>query len=337
MKNIESGNKASLTTQTVGVVAIGRNEGQRLGRCIQSVIGQSALVIYVDSGSTDDSVSLASRAGAVVVELDMSEPFTAARARNEGFRRLRSLAPRASYVQFVDGDCEVVGGWIEKATAFLEGEPHIAVVCGRRRERFPTRSIYNQLCDHEWDTPVGETKACGGDALIRSDVFEKHGGYRHELIAGEEPELCLRLRTGGWLIWRLDLEMTLHDADITKFGQWWRRNVRNGYAFAEGAFLHGKTPECHWVWESRRAMLWGLMLPLVCLAAIFLSGLPGLLVGLIYVAQIFRQISRNSGSLKKRAIFSFFQVLTRFPEALGQVKFRYHRAARTRSQLIEYK
>jgi glycosyltransferase involved in cell wall biosynthesis len=43
----------------VAVVAIGRNEGDRLKACLRSVVDVAALVVYVDSGSTDDSVAFA--------------------------------------------------------------------------------------------------------------------------------------------------------------------------------------------------------------------------------------------------------------------------------------
>src|SRR5207302_6800108 len=134
---------------------------------------------------------------------------------------------------------------------------------GRRRERYPDRSIYNRLCDREWDIPIGEVTACGGDVMMRTDALQSAGGYREELIAGEEPELCVRLRAAGWQVWRLDHEMTLHDAAMTHFYQWWWRHVRSGYAFAQGAHLHGSGAERHWVWESRRATLWGFCLPAV--------------------------------------------------------------------------
>ena len=196
-------------------------------------------------GSTDGSVLEARSLGVDVVELDARTPFTAARARNDGFERLCQVAPKLPYVQFVDGDCEVVAGWLDKAVAFLDLHRDVAVVCGRRRERYPARSIYNRLCDLEWDTPVGEAKACGGDALMRAEAFEKVDHFRADLIAGEEPELCLRLRQAGWRIWRLDYEMTLHDAAITRFSQWWSRTLRGGYAFANGAYLHSAAPERH--------------------------------------------------------------------------------------------
>src|SRR3990167_5804095 len=222
-------------SSAIGVVVIGRNEVERLERCLASLVGAAGKIVYVDSGSTDASVPMAQGLGVEVVALDMSRPFTAARARNEGFACLQRLQPDIHFVQFVDGDCEVVDDWLAKAQAFLCEHPAVAVVCGRRRERFPQRSIYNRMCDLEWDTPVGEAKACGGDALMRADAFAAVKGFRADLIAGEEPELCVRLRAIGWKVWRLGEEMTLHDAAMTHFSQWWQRTLRGGHAFAEGA------------------------------------------------------------------------------------------------------
>jgi GT2 family glycosyltransferase len=323
--------------ERIGAVVIGRNEGERLGRCLASAASFAAVMVYVDSGSTDNSLEVAGRLGAEVVSLDMSKPFTAARARNAGFRRLHEMLPKGALVQFVDGDCELVSSWIGKAVAFLDLQGDVAAVCGRRRERYPTRSIYNTLCDIEWDTPVGETKACGGDVLIRADAFEQIGGYRAELIAGEEPELCVRLRGAGWRIWRLDAEMTLHDAAMTRIVQWWRRTQRSGYAFAQGAYLHGASPDRHWVWETRRAWLWGVWLPLACLAGGLIFEPWGWASWLIYPLQMIRQTLRNSGSLRQRALLGLFQVLSRFPEGWGAVTFLRDRILGRQRRLIEYK
>ncbi len=319
-----------------GAVAIGRNEGERLRRCLKSLSAATALV-YVDSGSTDGSAQWAHAHGVEVIELDMSLPFTAARARNAGFKRLRFLVPDLAYVQFVDGDCELVEGWPEQSLSFLRTHLDVAAVCGRRRERFPERSIYNWLCDQEWGRPTGEARACGGDAMMRVDALEAVGGYREDLVAGEDPELCVRLREAGWRIWRLDSQMTLHDVAMARFGQWWRRTLRSGYAFAQGAYLHGAPPERHYVWESRRAWLWGIGLPLACLVAGLTFEPWGWAAWLIYPLQILRQTLRNRGTLSDRAILALFQVLARFPEGLGQISFMRDRLFRRQARLIEYK
>jgi GT2 family glycosyltransferase len=322
----------------VGAVVIGRNEGERLRRCLESLVAsQVQHCVYVDSGSTDNSVAIARTLGVAVVELDMSRPFTAARARNEGFARLRALAPALVYVQFIDGDCELVSSWIAAAKQFLDQHRESAVVCGRRRERFPESSVYNLLCDIEWDTPIGEAKACGGDALMRISAFEAVGGFRADLIAGEEPELCVRLRAAGWNIWRLDAEMTLHDAAMTRFGQWWQRTLRGGHAFAEGAFLHGKPPERHWVAESRRAWLWGLGIPVAALVATWFCGVWGLLVWAVYPLQVVRLALSGRRTRRENWWRAFCLVLGKFPEMLGQLKFYWRKVSAGETALIEYK
>ncbi|QPN43088.1 glycosyltransferase [Priestia aryabhattai] len=321
----------------IGVVVIGRNEGLRLERCLASLAGRADKVVYVDSGSTDGSVQRASALGVEVLTLDMTIPFTAARARNEGFACLQKALPAVRHVQFVDGDCEVHAGWLVTAQAFLDTHPQVAVVCGRRRERFPQHSVYNWLCDLEWDTPLGETKACGGDALMRVDAFVAVAGYRSALIAGEEPELCVRLRAAGWKVWRLAAEMTLHDAAMTRFGQWWRRSVRAGYAYAEGASLHGAAPERHWLCESRRAWVWGLGIPLLVALASIWMGLWALVLLLVYPLQMLRLARRGGRSARENAVQAVFLVLGKFPEMLGQMRFVLNRFTAGNPALIEYK
>lgn len=334
---MHSGQKTN-ETEEIGVVVIGRNEGLRLRRCLQSISEFGHSIVYVDSGSTDGSRELALTFGAQVISLDLTVPFTAARARNEGFRRLFESKPDLTYVQFVDGDCEIVDGWFDKAKIFLDLHVNVAAACGRRRERYPEQSVYNMLCDIEWDTPVGEAKACGGDVMIRVTAFESVGGFRPDLIAGEEPELCVRLRGSGWKIWRLGEEMTLHDAAMSHFWQWWKRTRRAGFAFAEGAYLHGAPPERHWVRESRSAWFWGLGLPTIALLAAMLSPMLGLLALAIYPAQVFRLAARGGrSSARENGWRALFLVLGKFPEALGQVQFLLRRATGGQGRLIEYK
>lgn len=322
---------------SIGIVVIGRNEGERLRKSLESVNACARGVVYVDSGSTDESVAIAVGMGAVVVPLDMSVPFTAARARNAGVSMLLALLPNLDYVQFVDGDCEVAGGWLETASGFLDEHEDVAMVCGRLRERHPQQSIYNMLCDIEWDTPVGATKTCGGISMVRVKTFAEAQGYRADLIAGEEPELCVRLRSAGWRIWRHDAEMALHDAAMTRFGQWWKRSVRNGYAFAEGARLHGAPPERHWVRESRSAWFWGGMIPLATLAAVLGWGTSGIALLAIYPLQVTRLALRGARSARENWWRAFFLVLGKFPEMSGQLIYWWNRLSNRTNTIIEYK
>ena len=222
-------------------------------------------------------------------------------------------------------------GWLDTARTFLDANPKAAVACGRRRERFPEASVYNALIDDEWDTPVGEAKACGGDALMRVSALREVGGYRDTLIAGEEPELCLRLRAKGWEVHRLDAEMTWHDAAITRFGQWWKRSKRAGHAFAEGAALHGTPPERHWVAETRRALIWSVAIPLVILILAALTDPWAFLLLAVYPLQVLRIARRKS------LAWAFFTTLGKLPEAIGALSYYRNRLTRRSQGIIEYK
>jgi GT2 family glycosyltransferase len=320
-----------------GAVVIGRNEGARLITCLKSLVQHTNKIVYVDSASTDNSLAEANAIGVYTVSLDMKKPFTAARARNAGYDYLIKMFPSLCYIQFVDGDCQVDANWINTAITFIDKNPDVAVVCGRRRERFPNRTIYNQLCDYEWDTPIGETKACGGDALMRLSCFASVGGFRDSLIAGEEPELCVRLRLAGYKIWRLDSEMTLHDANITKFKQWWNRTVRAGYAFAEGSSLHGTAPEYHWVKETRRAKLWGIFLPILIFIFLIIRPTWAMFVVLIYLLQWLRLVLKSKLPFYLSALVAFFTIIGKFAEAFGQIKFMLDSFSKRQAKIIEYK
>jgi glycosyltransferase involved in cell wall biosynthesis len=326
-------------TAEVGVVVIGRNEGDRLKRCLESVRQQVALVVYVDSGSTDDSLLLAHALADAIVELDMSRPFTAARARNEGFQKLLGLTTKLKYVFFIDGDCEVVDGWLDKAGRFLVEHPDYAVVWGLRRERYPENSIYNLLTDIEWlEYPLGETKFCGGDVVARIDAIRAVNGYREDLICGEEPEMCIRLRQAGWRIYHLDAPMTLHDAAIYRFGQWWKRMLRGGYGFAQGAAIHGHPPERYAVSETRRAWFWGFLIPAFTLTLATILSWWALMVLVAYPIQLIRIRMRGTrASSRENWWLAGSLVLSKFPEICGIVKFHIDQLRRTRSRLIEYK
>ena len=321
-----------------GVVVIGRNEGERLRSCLRSVLSDSRRVVYVDSGSQDGSIEMASALGVDALPLDMGVPFTAARARNVGWRRLVDVDAALDYIQFVDGDCEVVPGWMPGAQRFLDEHADVAAVTGWRRERFPQQSVYNRLCDIEWTSGVvGETKSFGGDAMIRVRALLESGGYRDDLIAGEDDEICIRMRARSWRIWRLDSPMTLHDAAMTRLSQWWNRCMRAGYAYAEGVRLHGRQPERHFIRQWRSAWLWGLGIPLLLLAASVWVGPLAFLGLLVYPLQVLRLFSNSSGSRQTRAERSIFLVLGKFAEAAGLVKAALHRVSGQGARLIEYK
>lgn len=327
----------------IGFVTIGRNEGERLVRCLTSLkkcAPENSPIVYVDSGSTDASVDEATKLDIDVLELDMSVPFTMARGRNAGFHYLVDHFTDLQYVQFIDGDCELLPEWIEEALAVLKLDRELAIVCGRRRERFPDATVYNRLADMEWDTPVGETKACGGDMLARIEAIKAVGGYNPQLICGEEPEMCIRLRQLGWKIKRIDADMTLHDAGMTHFSQWWMRSIRGGWAIAEGKAIHGQPPELYKVREVKSGWLWGVIIPILSFGFSWPTKGLSLILLLGYVALAWRIFiwRKGQGDLSRKALlYAYFCTLSKFPQAIGQKKYWVNRWRNQPARIIEYK
>ncbi len=329
--------------QQLGVVAIGRNEGDRLIRCLDSLkqhLPATVPIIYVDSGSTDGSVAAAQAREVHVIELDMSIPFTGARARNEGLDYLSAAYPDVQYVQFIDGDCELLPGWMAGAIATLQAHPELAVVFGRLQERFPEASPYNQLADIEWDTPIGDADACGGIALMRTAPVNAVGKFDESMICGEEPELCIRLRQSGWKLRRIDQNMAIHDMDMHRFGQWWKRSVRGGWAVAEGAARYGATPERYMAKQNISGWIWGAALPLVAISAAWVTHGLTLTLFLAYALLLFKiyKYRQSQGeNTRKSLLYAFFCTVSKVPQAIGQGKYWLNRWQQKPATLIEYK
>ena len=342
--------QGEVSEDAVGVVVIGRNEGERLKRCLRSLLNQGAgPIVYVDSGSTDGSVAFARSVGVHVVNLDTSIPFTMARGRNAGFEELSRKFPTLRWVQFVDGDCEVHPEWIAAAHGALSSQRDVAAVCGRRRERHPEASIYNRLADMEWDAPVGDVDECGGDVLFRVDAFRESGGFNPAMIAGEEPELCVRVRMSGRRIVRLEREMTLHDAAIYRFSQWWTRSVRGGHSYAEGMAMHGAGPTRHNVRRTLSSLLYSVALPAAFGQALFFAAAgigfgPAQLVMVAVPAAYLRaafgayRYRRGRGDARSHAaLYGAFCMLQKFPETVGIATYWVNRMRGKYSSLMEYK
>ena len=327
----------SAASDTVGVVVIGRNEGERLRCSLAAALRESRCLLYVDSGSSDGSVALAQSLGVEALALDPGRPFSAARARNEGRARLWQMRPDLKYLQFVDGDCELDNGWLAGAAEFLDSHADVAVVSGRLREKRPDASVFNMLAEFEWDQPTGEVSNCGGIAMLRASAFDQVQGFRTDLIAGEEPELCLRLLRSGWRIWRLNQDMARHDLAMSRYGQWWKRELRTGHAFAEGVALHGALPERHYVREYRSALLWGLGRPLATVALIVGLGPAGAALLALYPLQVMRLALRGRRSARENWLRGLFLVIGKFPEALGVLRFHVRRTLGRQSRPIDYK
>ena len=327
----------------ISVVVIGRNEGERLVRCLRSVQaadtgGRAVELIYVDSDSTDGSPERAQMLGARVLRVQPTRP-SAAIGRNAGWR-----AATGSHVLFLDGDTLLERGFLTAAMQEIETSPEISVVWGHRREIAPSASLYNRVLDLDWIYPPGDTEFCGGDALFRRAALERSGGFDDSLIAGEEPELCARLRAMGDRIRHIDVPMTGHDLAITHWRQYWRRAERAGHAYAEVSARFADTTSPLWSRESRRNLWHGGLVAggLAGIPLAILAGMPGLaMAGVAAATGIVgrtawraRWKNSNPGTLLTYALHSHLQQV---PILWGQLAWRQARRRGRVRGLIEYK
>jgi glycosyltransferase involved in cell wall biosynthesis len=335
------------TTETLtipertGVVIIGRSEGDRLRRALDPLGQSPGRCVYVDSGSTDGSVAYAKGRGVAVVELTSDRPFTAARGRNAGFDYLLGRWPEVEHVQFLDGDCGLSASWLAAGHATLEADHQLAVATGRLRELRPAASVYNRLCDIEWDRPIGDIKTCGGIAMIRASAYREVGGMNPDLIAGEEADLHIRMRQRGWKLRRIAETMAYHDADLTAFGQWWKRNLRAGHGCAEAVRMYGSTEERYKVRESRSNWLWGLLLPGAALGFAPVTAGMSLFVALGGYAALYGKILRaeikRGRPLTDSELVARYTVLGKLPQVIGQIAFHVSRLRGRQVGLYEHK
>jgi GT2 family glycosyltransferase len=325
-----------------GIVVIGRNEGERLLLCLKSVLSCRVPVVYVDSGSSDGSASAARNLDVEVVELDTSRPVSAARARNEGFQRLISVAPCTRFVQFVDGDCTLADGWLNAGVATLMSDPTRAAVVGHLLERRANATPYNRLCQMEWRSVPGTLAsmgAFGGISLMRVSIFRELGGFNPSVIAGEDSEFGVRMRLAGYTILKIDSVMATHDANITKFRQWWIRSVRSGHAIGQRAHIHGMSPLRDCVRERNSTWFWGVGVPALVIVTLVPTSGASLVFLAGYVALAYRMARyriRQGDSLDDALLYTRFGVLAKFAEAIGLARFHLNRLAR-RYHIIEYK
>lgn len=323
----------------VSIVVIGRNEGERLVACLASIAamdrtGIAVETIYVDSASTDGSPQRAAAMGARVIEVRPERP-SAALGRNAGWS-----AASGEFVLFLDGDTQLHPQFVRRALEAMR-DPSVAVVWGHRRESLPRQSVYVRVLDLDWVYAPGPSEFCGGDALMRREVLQSVGGFDAGLIAGEEPELCRRIRAGGGMILHIDAPMTLHDLAINRFGAYWKRAFRAGYAYAEISSRYQSSADPLWRTDARRNLFHGSlvlgMLVLLSLTPIWpLVGMAMVIAALALIGRTFHRCAWKTANEITRLMYALHSHVQQIPILAGQLSYHHDHWLGKQRGLIEY-
>lgn len=209
------------------IVVIGLNEAAHLADCFRSIYAAAAYwsggaqdVVYVDSGSQDESIELARRYADRIFAL--RSPISAAAARDVGL-----LNATGDYVLFLDGDMELDTFWWQCVSEYERNGtfPRSVIgLIGMRHDIYVDETTRLRLGEQENVYRTGRARTArhiGGALLIRRDILLKAQGYQPDLRGSEEPDLYARLRGAGYDIWEIPCPFIRHHTPMP--ASWPRR------------------------------------------------------------------------------------------------------------------
>jgi GT2 family glycosyltransferase len=252
------------TRRDLAIIIVSANSARWLEPCLSTVFshaGTASLdVIVVDNESTDGTREL------------VESRFPAARvisSQNHGFGygNNRGLeATSARYVLFLNPDTEIIEGTFGALITELDMRPDVGLVGVRQLtadgtlwptiRRFPsvTRALGEALFSErwpahpswagervlDWDTYERETEcdwSSGSFMLARREALLSAGLFDERFfIYSEEPDICLRIKQGGWQILHLPQLTIIHHAG--KDGVQPRMVAQDAYARKQYAHKH---------------------------------------------------------------------------------------------------
>lgn len=196
----------------VSVIIVTRNEESHIKECVESILESLAPyrgeVVLVDSSSEDKTVEVAAHFPVKILQLRRDWVHSASAGFHVGFKNCRG-----DYVCFIGGDMKLNPRWLPEALAVLRNEA-VAGVSGLVLNKFDENGgseIIRRRISFGFDNmTLGDVDVLGGPAMFRRTVLEKVGSYHPFLKAGEEAELSSRIRSLGYRLIRLEVEMVEH-------------------------------------------------------------------------------------------------------------------------------
>lgn len=216
------------------------NEAKHIERAIESALaalgelGNDGEVVLADSVSTDQTVDLAKNYPIRIVQL------ADARDRSCGIgAQLGYVHARGDFLYILDGDMEIVRGFLPPAIALLQTRPELAGVAGLVEEMV--------IANHGF--AVRAAKADSAAEALSAPCLNMGGLYRRKAVeqvgyltnpnlhAFEEFELGVRLTQAGWGLVRLPIPAIKHYGPRVSSFALLRRRWRTGYACGHGELL----------------------------------------------------------------------------------------------------
>ncbi len=230
---------ADTPERSIDVIVPARNCAGLLAECLEAAIpelGRGDRLVVVDDGSTDETRSVAERAGAIVIrQSDPGGPYVA--------RQHAALESRAWALVFLDARCRPLPGWLEShrrllstSGAALSCSNVFAVAGSSIASRI---ACYQQPFRLEatiegWHLPYYPACNLG---VVR-EAFLAVGGFPH-VRSGGDAQLCWRVQMAGFGSLAVDTATRVHwiprSSMIDLAEQWWRYGRSSATMAAETA------------------------------------------------------------------------------------------------------
>lgn len=238
--------------KTIVVIPV-KNDAARLKVCLESIAKQipTNQIRVVDNGSADDSVEVAKKVGCLV---------QSAAGLRVGAMRNRAVSTADTPIQFIafcDSDHEVAADWLATGLSVLQSD----------RSILATGSHYLPPPNGTWVQRVWAIHRLRGAAIrnvdwlgsgnlfVRMEDFRKIGGFREDLTAAEDVDLCHRLRNqlSGKIVCD-DRIRSIHHGEPKRLIDFYRKEYWRGSSGLKAWFSQGmplrELPSLAWpVWH----------------------------------------------------------------------------------------
>ena len=196
---------------TVSIIIKALNEEKNICAAIESSLAAlrevGGEVILADSHSTDHTVELASQYPIRIVRLVHANERCCGAGPQLGYQH-----SRGEYVYVMDGDMQMLRGFLPRALMFLAQHPEAAGVGGRLVERKSESLEYREraLRNAAHLAPGEVDRLDGGGLYRRMAIEESRYLSDRNLRSYEEFDLAVRLRVLGWKLWRIPVDSVTH-------------------------------------------------------------------------------------------------------------------------------
>ena len=230
----------------VSVIIKALNEEHKIASTIESALRAISAVggevILADSLSTDRTIAIASQYPIKIVQLSNPGERCCGIGGQLGYQCVSG-----EYIWIVDGDMVLAQGFIEDALKYLDADPSLAGVGGRVVEKnLESLEFRARLSRAPENLRPGVVDRLDGGGVYKRSAIKSVGYFTNRnLHSYEEYELAARLRSGGWLLKRINVESVSHYGHKIEAYALLRRRCNSGYILGIGELLKSAIGQPH--------------------------------------------------------------------------------------------